>query len=220
MTFEMFLIRCKRFWWIPVLLAVSFTFFGFSGFVDKVEYRASIGVGATYNNPEYIKITPQDRSLSLSKLSEYLANRFKSPEIQLKVAEETREANSSNKKAGVVSDISIDYKKPFYDVLSQENGFISVGANFKSETEAQNFLTAIKVSYRNLIETENNSELPTYRIRPMDNFREAIMQVKTPIQFKVLPTILGLLLGLLLMLVLPFRKKRLMHSEHETSETI
>jgi hypothetical protein len=216
MTFEMFLIRCRRFWWIPLILGIGFTFFGFSSFVDKTEYRANIGIGATYNNPEYIKTLPQDRSLSLTKLSEYLTNRFKSPEIQLKVAQETREANSSIKKYNEVTDISLDYKKPFYDIVSQENGFVSIGANFKSEQEAQNFLTAIKTTYRNLIETENASELPTYRIKPMDNFKEGVLVVKTAIQFKVLPTILGILLGFLLLLIIPFSAKRLTHEESDS----
>jgi hypothetical protein len=221
MSFEMFLIRCRRFWWIPLLLTILFTFLGFSSFVDKVEYRANISVGATYNNPEYLKTLPQDRALSLSKLGEYLSNRFKSPEIQVRIAQETQDANSSNKqKSNEISEVTIDYKKPFYDVANQENGFVSIGANFRNEVDAQSFLAAIKSTYKNLIETENYSELPAYRIRPMDNFKESIIKIKTPIQFKVLPTILGLLLGLLLLLVLPFRAKRLTHDINniETNE--
>ncbi len=213
MSYEMFLIRCRKFWWIPVILTILFTFLGFSSFVDKVEYRANISVGATYNNPEYLKTLPQDRAVSLSKLGEYLVNRFKAPEIQVRIAQETREANSANRKGLETSDITIDYKKTFYDVTNQENGFVSIGANFKSEAEAQSFLSAIKSTYKNLIETENYSELPAYRIRPMDNFKESVIIVKTPIQFKILPTILGLLLGLLLLLILPFNKKRLEHKE-------
>lgn len=220
MSFEMFLIRCRRFWWIPLLLAVAFTFFGFSSLVDKVEYRSNITIGATYNNPEYLKTLPQDRAISLSKLGEYLSNRFKSPEIQARIIQETVEENSSNRqKSNEVNDILIDYKKTFYDVVNQENGFVSIGANFKSENDAQSFLTAIKSTYKNLIETENYSELPAYRIRPMDNFKESIIKIKTPIQFKVLPTILGSLLGLLLLLTLPFQNKRLTHdNEISTSE--
>jgi hypothetical protein len=212
MSFEMFLIRCRRFWWIPLILAIAFTFFGFSSLVDKVEYRSNITVGVTYNNPEYLKTLPQDRAISLSKLGEYLTNRFKSPEIQARIIQETVEENSSNnQKSNEVNDISIDYKKTFYDVTNQENGFVSIGANFKSEADAQSFLAAIKSTYKNLIETENYSELPAYRIRPMDNFKESIIKIKTPIQFKILPTILGLLLGLLLLLTLPFQNKRLTH---------
>ncbi len=213
MSYQMFLIRCRKFWWIPFILVILFSFLGFSSFVDKVEYRANITVGATYNNPEYLKTLPQDRALSLSKLGEYLSNRFKSPEIQIRVAQETREANSTNKKGLETSDIAIDYKKTFYDIANQENGFVSIGANFKSEVEAQSFLAAIKGTYKNLIETENYSELPAYKIKPMDNFKESVIIVKTPIQFKMLPTILGLLLGLLLLLILPFNGKRLEHKE-------
>jgi hypothetical protein len=220
MSFEMFLIRLGRFWWIPLVLAVTFSMFGFSSFVDKVEYRANISIGATYNNPEYLKTTPQDRALSLSKLSEYLVNRFKSPEIQFRIAQETQEANSSYKSnKNEIDDVIIDYKKTFYDVANQENGFVSIGANFKNDADAQSFLVAIKSSYKNLIETENYSELPAYRIRPMDNFKESIIKVKTPIQFKILPTILGFLLGLLLLLTLPFRSKRLTH-DNESSQNI
>ena len=211
----MFLIRCRKFWWIPLILTILFSAFGFSEFANKIEYRANISVGATYNNPEYLKTLPQDRALSLSKLGEYLSNRFKAPEIQIRIAQETREANSTNRKNLEVSDISIDYKKTFYDVANQENGFVSIGANFKSEAEAQSFLAAVKGTYKNLIETENYSELPAYRIRPMDNFKESVIIVKTPIQFKILPTILGFLLGLLLLLILPFNKKRLEHKETE-----
>ena len=216
MSYEMFLIRCRKFWWIPVILTILFTFLGFSSFVDKIEYRANIAVGLTYNNPEYLKTLPQDRAISLSKLGEYLVNRFKAPEIQIRIAQETLEANSANKKGIEASDVSIDYKKTFYDVTNQENGFVSIGANFKSEAEALSFLTAVKSTYKNLIETENYSELPAYRIRPMDNFKESVIIVKTPIQFKVLPTILGLLLGLLLLLILPFNKKRLEHKLEST----
>jgi hypothetical protein len=216
----MFLIRCQKFWWIPLIFTIVFSFFGFSDFVNKSEYRANISVGATYNNPEYLKTLPQDRALSLSKLGEYLTNRFKSPEIQIRIAQETNETNSASKKGLEASDISIDYKKTFYDVVNQENGFVSIGANFKSQEEAQSFLAAIKGTYKNLIETENYSELPAYRIRPMDNFKESVIVVKTPTQFKILPPIFGLLLGLLLLLILPFRAKRLEYKEEsETNET-
>ena len=201
MTFDMLRLRLIRFGWIILLFAAIGGYLGFTSFSDKVDYRTSIGLGISYNSPEYFKTNTQNHADSLTKLGSYLENRFKSIEIQNKVAAETG-----------IPDGRVDNKKAFFDVVNQENGFVSLVASFDNVDTANRFLTSVKRNYRSLIEVEKNQiEGSAFKIRPMDTFNEAIITVKTPIQFRLLPLLAGFMFGLLLVLVLPIKTKMLTH---------
>ena len=192
MTISTLLDKLKTYWYIILFLTILFTFFGFSSYNNKTEYKASIGLGYTFNSPEYTKVSSDNYDRAINSGGEYLTNRFKSTEIQKRVASEMG-----------IGDSKIDAKKPFYDLANQQAGFVSILASFRSESEANNFLNAIKKTYTELLQTEKNfNENSPYKIKPMENFIQSVIKTSTPIQFQILPTIFGLLLGILIVLLL------------------
>ena len=90
---------------------------------------------------------------------------------------------------------------------------MNISSSFGSESEANNFLTAVKKTYSELLQTEKNfNETSPYKIKPMENFIQSIVKTSTPLQFQILPTIFGLLLGILIALLLPSKKHKLLTS--------
>jgi hypothetical protein len=202
MTISILISKLKRYWYIILILPILFSFFGFSSYNNKTEYKASIGLGYTLNSPDYSKVSSDNYDRAINSGGEYLANRFKSVEVQKRIISELQ-----------MSDNRIDAKKPFYDITNQQAGFVSVTGGFGSEVEANNFLSVIKKTYAELLQTEKSfNESSPYRVKPMENFVQSVIKVNTPIQFQILPTIFGLLLGILISLLLPAKKQKLLTS--------
>jgi capsular polysaccharide biosynthesis protein len=202
MTISNLLGKLKRYWYLIVILPILFSLFGFSSFNNKTEYKASIGLGFTLNSADYSKVGTDNYDRAINSGGEYLANRFKSLEVQKRIVSEMN-----------MGDSKIDSKKPFYELSNQQAGFVNVLATFGSELEANNFLNAVKKTYTEVLLTEKNfNEASPYRIKPMENFLQSIVKTTTPLQFQVLPTIFGLLLGVLLALLLPAKKSKLLNS--------
>jgi hypothetical protein len=202
MTISILISKLKHYWYITLILPILFSLFGFSSYNNKTEYKASIGLGYTFNSPDYSKVSSDNYDRAINSGGEYLANRFNSVEIQKRI---TSEMNFGDNK--------IDSKKPFYDISNQQAGFVNVLATFASEIEANNFLTIVKKTYTELLQTEKNfNEASPYKVKPMENFIQSIIKTSTPIQFQILPTIFGLLLGILIALLLPSKKQKLLTS--------
>jgi capsular polysaccharide biosynthesis protein len=202
MTISTLIGKLKRYWYILVILPILFSLFGFSSYNNKTEYKASIGLGYTFNSPDYSKVSSDNYDRAINSGGEYLANRFKSVEIQKRIVSEMG-----------IGDSRIDAKKPFYEIANQQAGFVNVLATFGSDTEANNFLNAVKKTYIELLQTEKNfNESSPYKIKPMENFLQSVVKTTTPIQFQILPTIFGLLLGILVALLLPAKKQKLLTS--------
>lgn len=202
MTISALLNKLKNYWYIILILPILFSFFGFSSYNNKTEYKASIGLGYTFNSPDYTKVSSDNYDRAINSGGEYLVNRFKSVEIQKRIISDMG-----------ISDNKIDAKKPFYELTNQQAGFVSASANFGSELEANTFLLAVKKTYTELLQTEKNfNENSSYKIKPMENFMQSIIKTSTPIQFQILPTIFGLLLGFLVALLLPEKKQKLLIS--------
>lgn len=195
MTIATLFNKLKQYWYLIVIFPILFSIFGFSSFNNKTEYKASIGLGFTFNSPDYAKASSDNFDRAINSGGEYLTNRFKSLEVQKLIATQ----------AGI-GDNRIDSKKPFYELSNQQAGFVNVVATFGSEPEANSFLNAVKKTYTELLQTEKSfNESSPYRIKPMENFLQSIVKTTTPIQFQLLPTIFGLVLGILLALLLPFK---------------
>ncbi len=189
MTLNTILNKLKKYWYIVIIGLIIGSTISYLGINNQNNYRASISVGASYNNPEYIRTQPNQNALSLSKLSEFFANRFKSQEIQFQVL------SKINYDTGKIT------KKTFYDISSNENGFINITADFDSQLEAELFLKSIKEVYNNIINVElNQNQIQAFEVKPMTNFNEAVILIKTPIQVQILPIIVCLVLSLLLVL--------------------
>jgi hypothetical protein len=205
MTVSTLLNKLKNYWYIVLILPILFSLFGFSSYNNKTEYKASIGLGYTFNSPDYSKVSSDNYDRAINSGGEYLANRFKSLEIQKRVALDMG-----------ISDGRLDAKKPFYDLANQQAGFVNVVASFGSEVEANSFLVAIKKTYTELLQTEKNfNENSPYKIKPMENFIQSVSKASTPIQFQILPTIFGFLLGVLIALLLPNKKQKLLTTSQD-----
>ncbi len=200
MTIFILLSKLKTYWYIILILILSFSFFGFSAYNNKIEYKASIGIGFTFNSLDYTKVSSDNYDRAINSGGEYLLNRFKSIEVQKRIISELN-----------LSDNKIDTKKPFYDLTNQQAGFVNISASFESEAEATNFLQVVKKTYTELLQTEKNfNESSPYKIKPMENFIQSVIKTSTPLQFRALPTIFGGLLGLLIVLLLPAKKQKLL----------
>ncbi len=196
MTVSDLLTKAKIYWYILLILPLVMAYFGFSSFINKTSYTASISLGISYNNIEYTKVNTENWDRQINVASEYLANRFKSIEVQKNLSEQMG-----------YGDNMVNAKKPFYEISNQTAGFVSVSGNFETKTDATQFLEATKKTYQNILETEKgNNELINYKIQPMNRFLEAIVEVKTPVQFRILPTVFGLLLAVLIVCILPLKK--------------
>jgi hypothetical protein len=189
------LTKFKKFWWIVVLGVMIGMIISYSGINSNSSYRSSIALGVNYNNQEYTKTLPSQNGQNLSKLSEFMVNRFKSQEIQYQIAQL------------IGFDTSKISKKAFYDVVSSENGFVSIIGEFETESESQKFLNAIKQSYSKIIEIElNQNQILAFQVTPMKQFNEVIVAIETPLQVQVLPIIIGFLGSVLVILILPNKK--------------
>ena len=204
MTISTLINKFKTYWYITIILPILFSFFGFSSYNSKTEYKASIALGYTFNSPDYAKVSSDNYDRAINSGGEYLANRFKSVEVQKRITSEIG-----------LGDNRIDPKKPFYELANQQAGFVNILASFGSEAEANNFLQAVKKTYTELLQTEKNfNENSPYKIKPMENFIQSVIKTSTPIQFQILPTIFGLLLGLLIVSLLPGKQPKLLTSQN------
>ena len=193
MTIAQLLQRVQKYWLILVIIPTVLTLLAYPKLADKVDYKASISVGVSLNSLDYKSTNSDNYDRQLNSLSEYLANRFKSIEVQKTILKELGE-----------NDSKIDLKKPIYEISNQTSGFVNLSSSFSTEIKAKIFLQAIKNSYSNIIETEKNlNESAPFKIKPMDKFLETIVEVRNPIQLTLIPTIAGLLLALLIILFLP-----------------
>lgn len=187
-----------RWWLVLVFFLISLSVF-FPTFGSH-SYRASIGLGANFNHPAFIRSgihTSSQYAIAMDELSRYLASRFSSTEVQMRVAQEANLAVNN-----------FNPSTPFYDIVRQGGGFISISFTSPTKTGAENFLEAIKNVYTEVITTEMASEhiLDDFKIKPQAEFINQIAEVRRPFQFEVLPIIAGLLAGLFVAVILPYKK--------------
>jgi hypothetical protein len=200
MSFKEILVRILKGWWLILIFTLIFTIAFYKSTQSKDIYRASISVGITFDNilqEQNIKDTA-DKTPSLftsisTSISQYLLFRFSSVEIQDMVA----------KKMGVqISDLN--NITPFYRVLDEKAGFVSISYDSESKNDAEKFLDAIKQVYNFLIATElNNNQTNTYKVRPQENLIQSITTSQKPAQQKILPSITGFLVGVAVSLLSP-----------------
>ncbi|MEI6728740.1 MAG: hypothetical protein WCK98_03810 [bacterium] len=200
MSFKEVLIRILKGWWLILIFTLIFTISFYKTTQGKEIYRGSISVGITFDNifqEQNIRDTPEKTpslfTSTSSSISQYLLFRFSSVEIQDIVA----------KKMGFqISDLN--NIAPFYRVLDQKAGFVSISYDSESKSDAEKFLDAIKQVYNFLITTElNNNQTNTYKVRPQENLIESITTTQKPSQQKILPSISGFVVGVVISLFWP-----------------
>lgn len=206
MTFEEVLKRVIFRWWLILIVTAIFTLSFFS-WTRGNSYQASIGLGISFNNPAFVSTISgktvgdvsnigSEYSYSLSEFSKYLSARLSSVEVQMLVSQKAE--------LGIAA---FDPKSPFYTVTPQSGGFVSVSYENGSKEVTQRFIKAIKQVYTDIIKIErNNGELKPFQIEPKTEFVESTAEISKPVQFQILPTMAGLLVGIAVSAILPFKK--------------
>jgi hypothetical protein len=198
MTVSQLIRRINKYWYVLLILPLIGAFLGVTSIANRTNYRSSITVGVSFNNPDFVFSGNENYDRQLNTLSEYLTNRFKSTDVQKKIID-IIDPNGG-------SDSRIDPKKPFYEIVDQKSGYVNISAVLPSQSQAKTFSEAIKTTYQNIVTLEKNqNELTNYKVTPMTNFSESISEVSTPVQFQVLPAIIGFLVAILIVSVLPLR---------------
>jgi hypothetical protein len=207
MTVEEILKKIRQRWWfiLAVLIISSLIFLPK---LNQVNYTGSIGLGANFNNPAFIN--NQNGTVQyvtgMDELSKYLAARFSSVEVQIRVSE-----------AAGMGINSFDVMSPFYEITRQGGGFISIKYEDASLERVQGFIDAVKVVYTELLNTEmlSNTVLTEFQITPQTNFVSSIQETKRPLQIKILPVLAFFLLSVLVVVVIPldFNPKKMFKKE-------
>jgi hypothetical protein len=207
MTFEEALKRIIFRWWLIILIVATSTlvFFNWS---NSSSYQSSIGVGISFNQEDFLSQfsgQPVPQSLnrgseyvaSLEEFSKYLLARFSSVEVQGLV--------SRRAELGIQN---FDSKSPFYNVTTQNGGYVSISYETKDRQTGERFIQAIKETYNILIEKERKSgELSAFQVTPKTEFIENTASISRPVQFQLLPSVAGLLVAITIATLIPRKIK-------------
>ena len=187
-------------WWL-VLVFLIILFSTLSPFVSQNSYSANISLGAKFNSDEFIQTNDQNSQQyteSLSAFSSYLSNRFSSIDVQSYIADELK-----------LRDITFEQKNPFYNVTSQQGGFVSLNYRTDQKSKAEDFLEAVKNVYQELLEVEmQENTLPAFQVEPQTNFIESVTEVSTPTQLRILPILAGVFLGIFVAAIWPLKSEK------------
>ncbi len=206
--------------WLVIIIALIIAFLSIFGYqktqvnvVDTNMYTASITVGITLNN-----ITEQDVFLAnnydniLTVFSKYLANRFASVDVQSKIA---------NKMDLTMT--SFDPKIPFYQINSQDGGFVNLTYSNSDKEKSQKFLKTIKEVYQEIVNTERNlNESRPFKVEPQTTFVENLFEYKPSVQtiaFSYLPFFGIMFTVLVILALLPLHKERKILKENNKKES-
>jgi capsular polysaccharide biosynthesis protein len=202
MTFETLRTRFLKNIWMVIIAIIVANLSLFSA-TSTSTYLSTITVGMNPNNLEYKNLLTQSNNFaannydkSLEDLSLYLVNRFSAPDIQFEISESAK----LNQK--------IDNKKAFYDVKTQNAGFVNLTYNAGSRDQGQAFINSVNTVFQNKIIKEWNSDRPSiFAITPktIDSvaFNNAIIESKPSFQNNALPSVAGIIIGFLLALFIP-----------------
>jgi capsular polysaccharide biosynthesis protein len=200
MSFKEVLNRLIKGWWLILIFTLIFTAIFYRSGQPKDTFRASISIGITFDNnfqeqnvKDTLENTPSLFTSTSGQIGQYLLFRFSSVEVQDMVA----------KKMGI-SVSNLNNTVPFYRVLNQFAGFVSISYDSESKEAVEKFLKAIKEVYIYLIDAElNNNQTNTYKVRPQENLIQSVTTISEPTQQRVLPSVVGLLVGIVASVLLP-----------------
>lgn len=185
-------------WLLILVFVIAFTvsFFPWS---SANSYLGAIGFGVSLNSDQYLQSADGNESQayveSLEAFSLYLTARFTSIEVQGRISTEAGLGISN-----------FNPITPFYDVKPQNGGYVSLSFESSSEQAVKNFIGASKKIYLEIVATERISgELDKFKISPKAEFIESINLVSKPVQFRIFPSIVGMLVGLCLAIIIPNR---------------
>lgn len=200
-------------WWL-VLIFFLISLAVFFPNLSSHYYKASIGLGANFNSPAFIRSGIQTSSQyveGMDELSRYLSARFSSVEVQMRINQEA-ELGLTNFQATT----------PFYEITRQGGGYISITFDSSKKEKAEKFLEVVKNVYSEIITTEMSGDhvLVDFQIKPQEDFFSHISEVRKPLQLKILPILVGLLAGLFVAIILPYKSEAQIKPEVEKESEV
>ncbi|MEM1312413.1 MAG: hypothetical protein AAGF07_03030 [Patescibacteria group bacterium] len=195
MSFKEVRSRIFKRWWVILTTTILFVLL-FYPWASSVSYQSSIGLGMSFSSESFDTDSGLAYVEVLESFSSFLEGRFKSVEVQSMVAYS----------AGLIQ-TSYDNKAPFYSVVGVGAGFININFdNSDSIEQANDFLYGVKLAYSSIVDEWNNARLDEYKVIKMDKFNEVVVESEKPLQFQLLPVVVGWLLGVVIALILPFKQ--------------
>lgn len=183
-----------------ILLVIVLTTTAFSSYSKSLSYQANISVSMSYNNPKLVSINPSGLvdgyTASLESLSKFLEARLNSPEIQQLVGE----------KMGA-KPIAYSHKSPFYKTTNTGAGSASLSLESSTKSESEKFITGVQSAIQRIEDEWNNQRTEEFKVSHRELMLNPIVEVSKSVQLQILPTFVGLLVGIVLTLVIPQIKK-------------
>jgi hypothetical protein len=185
--------------WYFVLLCGLLFILAFSPWLGQKKYQASVTAGLQINQMSQAQDPNQNRDSQLAyvnsfeQLSFYLSSRLSSIEIQDKIARAVGQSSTA-----------LNEKKPFYTVIVQGAGFVSLSYLADSEEVGKKFVEVVETEvYPQIVNEWNQVSSVNFKVKPMDKLSSVVVPIGKPTQLKVLPALAGLVLGTVVVVVLP-----------------
>jgi hypothetical protein len=210
MTIQELINRVVKRWWIILLITLIVGGGGFYTLNNKT-YIASVNVGMDFvsanakageaqNNSEiYTKTITSEVAYSdmLGQLGKYLSSRYSSLNLQTKIAKEV----------GVELPATAE-KKPFYDVMEQGSGFVTLNYKAAKKEEADKFIQVVReINSAQLANEWNGSRNEKFKVQPAINAVATVSEFPTPIESKLLPALAALIAASCLSSLIPTRSE-------------
>lgn len=201
MTIESIIYKLKlRWFWVIFLLLPSLFF---STLIAKESYQVSLTFSLNFNQNQFLENNDSGKTYldSLPILSTFLTNNFSSIYTQNQIA------------IALGDESLVNPKKPFFEIQNLGNGFVNLLWKAESAEKAQKFGEVAQKIYREQIVQDWNSErLINFGVVPIENFNTTILKNSTPIQTKILPVLAAIVLGFILIILIPIKKKNTMQA--------
>lgn len=202
MSLETVVRKLLTYWYI-IIIGTLLTGAAFLPWSRRVTYQASIGYGISFDNlsQDSPTLSSPDQStvystyaFMLQEISKYLVSRFESVETQTFIDSQMQTSHGRYTAA-----------KPFYEVLNQSAGFVSLSYEAQSREEAEKFLEVSNIAYNNIVDEWNQNRPGLFQTTPTQSLTYAIAEVTMQSQLQLVPVFIGLFLSTAIVLILPIR---------------
>lgn len=205
MSIDIVVQKLVTYWYVIIIGAILFGV-GFIPWSRSTTYQASIGYGIAFDNisedASALQSTGSSNVLStyafiLEEISKYLFARFASIETQTFIDSEMG-----------LSHGQYSSTKPFYDVVNQSAGFVSLSYQAGTREEAEKFIEASNKAYINIVDEWNQNRPELFQTTPSQSRTFAIAEVPLQRQLQFIPVFVGLFVATAIVLVLPLKKNK------------
>jgi hypothetical protein len=198
-----------RFWWVLVIILL-FNVLGW-GWINSRKFTSIVSFDLSLNKNFY-SISNLSKSLSDKTIinENNLSSSFSANTTAVvKYFQEfwtSSEAISSIKKNGALADLNLG-EKPNYIVSVYGAEIFEIKNEFSSQDEAEKFNQSVSQVYKSQLQDWNQSKPEMLQIVDSEPILNVTSSDKS-IQFKLLPTVAALILGIAALIITPIRQKK------------